>query len=447
MKFKAKVRDFIDGLEPAIIVATKGVVKNWELANIITIIAENKRILVRADGGRMNIENEISEHTCQNDLSYECEEEGACSVKASDIKATLLSFDPDEEVWVEERKFTEDRDDSGDEDDSTSAFQDSGKEIVFTQVSDSEQFQTMPCYRRFADKPQYVVDFMETQKDNDALKISKDIFVTATNRVFFAKGFEDHREKYQYWMIRARPGSVRFVAGSGGIFAALDLEGDNIIKGNNNFDLLVPIVQTGAILDIMSKVSDENICFYRSDRHLVIKGSYFLASISNYEAGLKWVDENKFLDRNSPCKLTTKIADWSNVVRGMSATFSQDMKKEHDYHYATLTVDFDKKVILAKTEGQLRSNRKIPIADLQLNGLESDGKMVISCVSKYFAEAVKNSGNDEHVQIELETPKNALIFRYHAKDTVDDAGSLSTEQGTSGISERYAVFFAPKKNS
>lgn len=460
MKFKVKVKEFLEGLEPAFAVATKATRRDYALANLVTIIAEQDKVFALADGGRMTISNEMSK-IVYPDLNYECSRGGSCTVRAAELRATLSSFSLSDEITLETRTYTEPADsadadgDGGDSqaDDGQSGTVASGQELVFTLVSDPEQFQTVPCLREVIRVPQAVIDHMETKTPHDAFQIRRDIFLYAANKVFFARGFEEHRNegKYMYWMVRANKDYVRFVAGSGARFAVLDIDGADISNAASATNLIIPNEQTVPLLDIISKVeyNKERMYFYPTKGHLIIDCGSFRASMSGYEADKAWVDENKFLERDNSLVFTTKISDWSNVVRGISATFNEEMKKQHDFHYATLEINFKKKEITAKSDGIMKSNRKVPIinADVSPN-LDKDGKMVFSCISQYLSEAVKCAAEDEFVQMELFDSKKPMIVRYHADSTgaVGDPKTFNLTNSTHGINERFAIFFSPTKS-
>lgn len=466
MKFNVRVKEFIKGVEPALSVATKGTVHNYQMAGLVTVEAIKEGIFLYGCGGRMSIKNELSKkYEDENDLNFACVTPGRFTVKAVDIKATLASFAPTDIISVELRTdSTAKQDDksadasseeeSEEKDDGVAAQLAAGQEVVCTLLADQtgEQFQTMPCFQEHIAMPQYVIDFMEDKKKlNDAFKIRRDLFVYASNKILFARGFEEGKESYMYWVIRAKQNSLRFVAGSGARFAILDVDGDDIsnVKKEKNVNLLIPNEQTQPILDIVSGSMSEMLNFICIDKWMIIECGTFVAAISNYESDITWPDENTFLTRKNSMVFTTKISDWANVVRGIVATYDQDMKKQHDVHYATLDINLGKKELATKTDGMMKSSRKIPIKGTKVidDSASKDGKMLFTCVSKYIAEAIKHGSEDECVQIELENTRKPVIFRYHAPTdgTISDPKNFVLKNSIYNIDERFSIFFAPKK--
>lgn len=472
MKFRVKVGEFLNGLDPAFIVATKGVVREFPSANLVTVEALDGCINVYATGGRMSISNEISKNTSE-DLRYDCQTQGKFTVRVPDIKGTLMSFDPANEIWVELRAYKGKPDDAapadgeaeGEPAEAGAVQQLSGMEVVCTLTTDEEQFQTMPCFREYISMPQAVVDLMEPVKAKakgalEPFKVRRDVFIYATNKILFARGFEESNEKYMYWVIRAQKNNMRFIAGTGPRFAVLDIEGIqnheiSNVKGSKN--LLMPNDQTQPILEVLagarSTTNNETLTdfanFYTNDKWLIIESGHFRMAVAGYQPDIEWPDENQVLGRKNTLVFTTKISDWSNVVRGISATFDTDMKKMHDIHYATMDINFKKGEIAAKTDGMMKSNRKIPIqkSNVTDTDLIGAGSLAFTCVSKYIAEAIKYGSDDECIQVEMTGARQPVIFRYHAdsQGTVADPLNLSRPNNLHNINERFSIFFAPKK--
>jgi len=423
MKFKARIRDLAKGLEPAVSVATKGTIKEYENALFLTIIVDSNGLTAIADGGKLSIYADIG-NTEFDKLDYEFISEGIATVKAVDIKATLSSFDENALVTIEL---------TGDED--------SGRELLCILDSDPDQFQTLPVHNDDIMRDRFIDDFMETVKDEDGLIIRRDIFVSASSRLAFAHGFEEYRPAYLYWVIRAKKGEIRFAAGSGGRFAILDFIGNDLSNVKEDMNLVVPNEQTVVLNDILGKISDENFVIHKTDRHMITKTNNYIAVASNYDPDIEWPSENTFLERENAYKITTRVGDWPNAVKGLAATNNEDVRKNSDYHVANLQVDLKKNVITAKTTGgSMRSQRKIRIEDAESASEYND--LTLNFLSKYLFEAFKNSVDDEHVQIEIESSDRPVVIRYHAGAQVGNGEDFLKPNEAFGVQERYSVFFA-----
>ncbi len=462
MKFKVKVEDLIESLDPAMEVSTKGVRKDYNLAFLITIVSEKNGLSIYADGGRMAIKT-IVNNANNADLGYECETAGVFTLKSQDLKATLDSFNSSDTILIEDRNSDSTVPDATKSDDApfetnednVLAKRDMGREIIFTSVDSPEEFQTIPCFVNHIGMNQYVYDFVEANR-NKNIKIKRNIFVDAANKIMFARGFEESREKYLYWVARVSRDEIRFVAGSGQRFAVAEIEGKNIsnasVKSDKKDDakssfpttILIPNEQSQPIVNILSEVSDEWVTFYVDKDRLIIESGHVLMSITRYDSSTVWPDESAYLDRDSSCKVITKISDWNNAIKGVSATFNRDLRKINEFHYAQVNVDNKKNTIVCKSDGLMKSNRKINLIDVKSKG---DASFV--CLSKYLSEAINHGENDGFVQIEtlVEDNMKPIIFRYYAGEKIGDVSNYKKTNEVLGVSEKYSVFFAPSNPS
>jgi len=423
MKFKARVRDLARGLDPAVTVATKGTIKEYDHALLVTLIADANGLTAIADGGKLSIYADIG-NTEFDRLDYEHVSDGIVTVKAVDIRATLSSFDENELICIEL---------TGDED--------TGRELLCVLESDADQFQTLPVQSENIPRDRFIDDFMETVTDDSGLRIRRDLFVSAASRLSFAHGFEEYRPHYLYWVIRAQKDEIRFAAGSGGRFAILDYIGSDLTNATDKVDLVIPNEQTVVLSDILGKISDENVFIHKTDRHLITKTNTFIAIASNYDPEIEWPNEAVFLDRENKYRITTRVGSWPNAVKGLAATNNEDVKKTHDYHVANLHIDLKSNMITAKTTGgPMRAQRKIKVEDADFDSGEESLKL--NFLSRYLFEAFKNSIDDEHVQIEIESEERPVVIRYHAGAEVGDGDTFLKSNEAFGVKERYSVFFA-----
>lgn len=468
MKFKAKVRGLLAGLEPAITVSTKGTSKDYRLAHFITLNISEDGILVSADGGRMSVTSRLDALN-QNTLGFECLTPGSVTIRALDIRKMLQSFNPEDEILFELRASSgadteadADQDDSPktpvpdregmneqenqtldassemvDGDKEQESILDSGHEVACTLLSDETELQTLPCAVFSIEST-----LQEPVNPDSELKIRRDVFVSAANRIAFAQGYQEFRPAYLYWVIRAGKNSVRFVAGSGGRFAVLDVNGDNITNATKRQNILVPNWVTPAMVDVFGKMAGDYMSFYAGERQIVIRCGQIEAVISQIDPNIKWPDENLLLNRSNKLKFTTRLGNWMNAVKGISATYSEDIKKQRHVHTASITCDPKTKMLHAKSNDQLKSNRKVSIDDVWSSNGSSP--FTFKCVSQYLGEAIKNGDENEYVQVEADTESSPIIIRYHAGEKVAEANEFNKMNEVLGVTEQYTIFFAPR---
>lgn len=430
IKFTIKVKGFREGIEPAILVATKGIDPDHENAALLTLVSDDKGITALADGGHAAISTELLADL--NDIGYVPGNSGTCTVKANDLSMTLQSFDANDSLLIEERNT------SGG----------SGRELVFTSLADPdrETYQTLPLLGRDIESSKIIKKFSESKK----IKIRRDILVQSAKRLEFAHGWQNFRREFLHWMIELTNEQVRFIAGDGGVFAILDQSGSNLIETKNPDSLLVPNHATKPLNAALATQKDEFASFYPDDRYLTVKCGQVHMIIYDLEPNVKWPNVDKILNRTSSIKVTTKAENWANAVKGLMATLSnfEELKPKGEYHLTAMTLNSKKPNIALSTDGLMKANRKVPIEGSDYGG---NGEVTLLVSTPNLDQAFKEASSSEYIQVEVDPTSNSapVIFRYHAKQTVGDPTMFAKVSDGSGISERYTVFFAqipPKKS-
>lgn len=422
MKFQAKVKELIKGIEPATMVAIKGTEKEYENAGLITLSNDDNGITILADGGRVSLSTEMPSDIV--DMNYKSSDHGTITVRASDLIATLHSFDLNDEIKIEEKSLGP----TG------------GREIIFTSLFDKEgeTYQTLPVQIKDIEKSAIVKSFSDSKK----IKIRRDIFLNAAKRLIFAHGYENNRPEFLYWLLNVKKNEIRFAAGTGGLFANIDVEGKEISEIKNDTQILIPNQATVPIIESLNTQKDDFVSIIPSDKYLTIRCGHIHMLICNLEPNIKWPDVDKILNRSSSVKITTRTDSWKPTVLGLTATYSEDLKKTGNYHIAHLEFDSSKKQIFAKTDGVMKAHRKVPVEDSKYDGQK---KCDIKLLSEYLNICIKEAKDDEFVQLEID-PENAkapVVVRYHAKQSVGNANEFIKVSDGSGVAEKYSLFFAP----
>jgi len=436
MEFQVKIAGFLSGIKPVFEVATKGAVKEFDGVNKINISAEKDSIELSSFNGRMSIKNKLSDLSL-SDLDYKLTTNGTTTVNVKDLLNVLDSFNPTETIVVNLNTSTDGK----------------TKELVFTQKNDKEQFQSLPCYDAVVSLPQVATKF---EKE---IEIDKNIFISSNKKVFFAVGFEQHREQYLYWVLRTDKGKARFVAGSGGRFAILELDGKDIVSNiGKAVDMLFPKESTPILNNVLSYIDAERITIKQSDPSATDGSPYqILISSDDVEVCLvamnpdiKWINENDFISAVYNTKLITKVSELEYAGKGVVATFSEEMRKEHHPHKATVEVDSTKKYIAVKTNNVMKSLRKVSIID-DKSTVPTQGNFTFNCASVYLNE-LANYATDKNGYIQIETNKDidpsnrftkVVVIRYYATDkVVDKASDLKTTNDALGLSESFTIFFS-----
>ena len=157
---------------------------------------------------------------------------------------------------------------------------------------------------------------------------------------------------------------------------------------------------------------------------------------------LEWIDEENALSQNYPFKFVTKIDDWQYASKGISATFTPEMKKQGLHHKTVLEADFSKDILVLKSENQVKASRKIPILDNDTPD-EDSTTCKSATYSDHIISAIACCGKEGNVQIELPgaAGKKPIFVYFNASDKVMDNKTLQKVNISNGCIERFVVFF------
>lgn len=424
MKFRGRTKGLVESLDAMFNVALTPGIKDYENSNRITIFSEDNQIVCLADNGMVQLKGEISELDYPN-LDYNCEINGSATVKVKELKEVLSSF-PDNEI-IEFEIISNNN----------------GEELKITSTLDNEIYQSLSTLTENIVFPKIVNDKLEAV--DDIFEIRRDIFNNGANRLAFARGFEDYRAKYKYWMIRASKDGVRFTCGTGGRFAILEFIGSNISNVNNNTDFLIPCDQSSIITKLTAKINDENIQFINLDTHLVLRTKNYIMSMPNYDPPIEeWPDEGKVLARKNKYRMATRLGDWPSIVKGIIATNNDEYRKSNEYHIADITINNSSKdIVIEAKSNTMKSCRKARISDL--DGEIKDGHR-LRVESMYIQEAFKSAAEDDYVQWEFNDrtgrENNLVILRFYATPDIGNSEDFVRVNEATGMKERFTIFIA-----
>jgi hypothetical protein len=416
MKFECQVGGLLSVVKPMYVVASKGVMKESNTANFITFKVD-KQLNIIADGGYVS--GSLLINDANNNLSYLCNTVGEFTVNAGDLLGVLNSFNSNDMIVVELSKSNE------------------GAEVVFRSTQDADEMQSLPVLNNSCS---FVKNSNKKELKN-SITINRSQFISYANKITFAHGDQIQFNQFKYWILRSfNNNSLRFVAGTGQMFAVVDLEGKSISSCNAECSFMFPNDQTATILSVLSESKNETVIIESYENCILIDADSIKLRISNIDPSVKWPDENKFLQRKSKINFTTKVGSWKNAVKGINATNNNDFRKQNKVHQCSLEIDIARKIIQAKTvDSVLKSQRKVAIDDVGTD--EAMSEISVRCVSAYFNDILGKASDEENLQFELTDSSSPIVVRYYADSVVGDYRNFKKETD-SGVNERYAVFFA-----
>ena len=415
LNFTAKLSSLKSGLRPAIEVATKGALKDCKDTNHITLEAADGQLTAYAYGGRLGCTVSISNLTDQ-DLGYTCDTEGKITVNAVDLMKNLDSFPESETV----------------------AIISTGNELKIQKAGDSEEVQALPLLNDEVVPPPFATSF------DKELTVPRGLFLEGIKQTFWAVGFEDHKEQYLYWRLIAEKGAANFAAGTGGRFARWDtwaLNNSSFLGSADTTQFFFHKDQTPALQSIIGALSSDDVIIRQATRkgdtpdQIVFEAGDVKIIFVGFNPNIKWPNIDKNIKEKKPYEIETKVSDWEYATKGLLATFSEEIKREHDSHESDIEAKLDKGFILLTSRTGLRAQRKVPIIDIKQRGDVADG-LEFHCSTPYIGEIFSKN------------PKGSNVFIQHHEDTarpVFIVGSKNTNDAA-GFESQLTVFFASMKS-
>jgi hypothetical protein len=425
MKFNVIVEGFIHGVSAAVEAATRGAEKNFSGADKINIKSCVDEIEASAFGGLMSVKTTFSDLVVDS-LGYKFEEEGIATVNAKDLMTVLNSFAIDEEVIFELKDGSKDGK--------------ATKELSITMASDTDQFQTLPCYDNSVNLPAKSDAFSKT------LELNRELLLYGLEKVAFAIGFEGTKQTYLYASLRTAEDNIKFAAGTGTRHIVLDISGKDVVKSTpKESSVLLHKSHIAVFSKILHALKSQTVTIKESKDatssafQVVIECSPHEIILIGSDPTIKWIDENVILDMDYTTKMVTRIDDWAYAAKGTTATFNDQVKKERRAHKAVIDVDVAKKEIDIKTNEMMRSNRKVPVVELDT---KESTLPSFNCVSSYLREIPTVGEEGSYVQMEMIGPKKPVVFHYHANKNVAERDTIEKKDTATGLTEKMAIFFA-----
>ena len=423
MKFKISASVFADAITPILEVSQKGGLKDFDGLKKININVDEDAVYVSAYNGNLaitkNIDVALTDH-----LDFEFEEEGEVATDAEQLKSALCSFPPGEVILVELKA-------SG-----------ASKELQIKSSTDTDQFQAVLCFTDILDLPTAATTFKKE------ISIDRAVFLSSVERIKFAFGYEEERGngEFLYWVMRARKDSLRFASGTSGVFAILDIEGDKIYSSSgSDFDILFLNSYMPLLLGILGKTDSEKISIKVSDSsnyQIIISSKDFDITLLGLNPSIEWIDEDAILKKKYPFKIVTSIKDWNYASKGISATYTSEMKKQGQIHKTLMEADFTKKILTVKSDNQIKALRKIKIIDGEYPDPNSQ-VCKSATYSNYILDTMAATKKEGNIQMEFsgETGKKPIFIYFDAGDKVMDETTLTSTNIINGCTEKFTVFF------
>jgi hypothetical protein len=412
MKFQVKNGEFQKELASVMVCARTGGKSEYPDVGLITIKSTSSELMRMANNGNVAMFN----NGVTPDLEYQSFKDGSFTVVANDLEPTLMSFA------------------RGD----TLTFESDGNSVRITTSADDEEVQILPVHKGDVTMPELAVTFGKT------VRIRRAVFQRAMDKILYAVGSEKWRPEFHYWMLRLAPKHMRAVAGDGTRFAVYEIDGENTVEADGDINVVIHRDHKDVLQKIVSATSADWLIMQEYARkgdgdslgnQTVVTIDDLKMVLIGHDPRVKWPNESRYLDRKNVMKAVLSSSEWELDLKGILATNNDDIRKNNQVHYTTLTFDIDKKVVNAVTEHTMQSKRRFRLEDIQGEA------QTYKCASIYLKEMMQyaEGGN---VQIELVDEKSPAIARCYAGDVVQDT-PLERVNSTAQTKEQYTMFFVP----
>lgn len=412
MKFQVKNGEFQKELASVMVCSRTGVKSEYPDAGLITIKATSGELIRMANNGNVAMFN----NGVSADLEYQSVKDGSFTVIANDLESTLLSFA------------------KGD----TLTFESDGNSVRITTSADDEEVQILPTHKGDVAMPEIAVNFGKT------VKLRRSVFQRAMDKILYAVGTEKWRPEFHYWMLRMAPKHLRAVAGDGTRFAVYEIDGENTVETDSDVNVVIHRDHKDVLQKIVAATSTDwlTIQEYARKGDSDTFGNQTIVTIDDlkmvlvgHDPRVKWPNEARYLDRKNTMKVVLCSSEWELDLKGILATNNEDIRKNNQVHYTTLTFDVTKKSVSAVTEHTMQSKRRFRLEDAQGEA------QTYKCASIYLKEMMQyaEGGN---IQFELLDEKSPAIARCYAGDGVQDT-PIERVNSTAQTKEQYTMFFVP----
>ena len=412
MNFTVTIGSFLKNSRPAILVATKGIEKDWATANLIEINAEESEVTLSAFGGKMATQLSLSDLVDSN-LSYKCEEIGKVVVNAEHFSKAINSFNNFSDIVT---------------------IKSEGKNLSISRGGKNKGIQKVPL--------QDVEIHLPVSSDQfcKKTKIQRDVFVEGIQKVEYAIGFEERRPEYLYLKIEMQHDNTRFIAGTGGRFAIYTVEGKvaELEKDENKTFFLIMKDIIPVITDVFSKLSCDYVELKQTGASEDVSDQIVLTCgdvefiIVGFDPEIDWskVKIDGVLKKKNSVSILTNTSNWEESVKGINATYTKDIQKEHEAHNADVVLDTKEEKLIVRIDSSLVSIREIQVDKIEAGGEDQDS-LQFRCHATYLSEIVSQNPKNVDVRIEFDGPKNPVFIKH-----------LPSTNDAKGTKEHMVTFFA-----
>ena len=417
MKFRINAEELSKAVKPAVDIALKNTIKDFDFEGVITLEAHPSTLHIKAYGGTASIIVKVPKK-----LGYVFEERGAIAVDALELRDSLKSFGPSDDLIVSAE----------------------GSKLRLSQQSAHQVFHELSATCKPIRCPRTGRSFAEK------IQVDRHIFVNGLKKIAYAMAREEKMFTYMCTLFESWKNKVRFTAGSGGRFALAEIEGDGKSIASGETQMIFPKANIPNIMRILKNESSDNIKIKsvesnpdkKVQEQIVITSGNVILALYGLENFTKYPDVNSIISHDYSYKFSTSVEDWKYVTEAISATYHAHNELVHN---TRIEADISNGWINVTPRTAMTVNRRIPFepGTCTVNpSKKKSHKPWFKCNSSYLLEMVKKGYKDGNVSVKFECqskldniPANKprqmkpILMEYPERTNKD------------GTREKYTIFF------
>ena len=383
MNFEVNRKTFLRAIAPAVEVSSTNAVKDFKYENLITIKAEEEKIVLTAFGGMVSIISPISSENFDS-LDYKWIEEGSATIYSDDLVTFLQSLSKHNNVNI---------------------ILESGQLKIESSTSKSI-VRRMPTVDEVVVPPNCGITF-----DQDVV-VNREIFVKGIESVEFAPAFEEKMFSYMCMLFEASGTTdqeLRFSAGSGGRFAVKSVKGKNIIMNKQEAKMIFPkdslkvvtkLLQ-GATSPLISVKSAEADQIKNIPNQILLEFDGMTACIFGLEHFTKYPPLNNIITHKYSNRIFTSLEDWRDISKTIEGT---KHRWDNSIHNTEIVLeDYEGELAIKVTPKTKNiSPSFIKLVDDDASTITGDN-IWFRCNSDYIREIVAQGGSGGKIQFNFES--------------------------------------------
>ncbi len=388
MIFEVNREEFTRAIKPAVEVASKNTLKDFKYENLLTIKAEQDKIILFAYGGMLSLIAPISGSNFA-DLDYSCEEEGQTTVYADDLLIFMLSLPK----GYDKVKISLDSNQLK-----------IASVLKQTKSKKANSERSMPTLSDIVRPPNIGTVF-----DQD-VEINREIFVNGVDSVIFAPAYEEKSFSYMCMLFESKIGldqEIRFSAGTGGRFAIKSVKGKNIVLNKKEARMIIPKNSLPSISKILSGATQASISIKsvgvdqtkNIPEQIMIKFDDMLMCIFGLEHFTKYPDLSKILKHKYSNRVYSSLEDWKSIEKTIEGT---KHRWNNSIHNTEVIIEEDGEVFKVTPKTPHASPTFIDMVDPEDCIIKGD-KIWFCCNSDYLREMVVQGGGKGRIQFNFES--------------------------------------------